>query len=50
MGLLLLIVIIVLICGGLPPAQAWHPYGYYPTGLGTVLLIVLLILLLTGRL
>jgi hypothetical protein len=49
MSLLLLIVLLVLILGGLP-ATGLHQYGYAPSGLATVLLIVLLILLLTGRL
>jgi Protein of unknown function (DUF3309) len=49
MGLVLLLVLLVLICGGLP-TWGYHPYGYAPSGIGTVLLIVLLVLLLTGRL
>ncbi|HXG18709.1 MAG TPA: DUF3309 family protein [Methylomirabilota bacterium] len=49
MGLLLLIVLIVLLAGGLPDF-GYHSYGYAPSGLIGVGVIVLLILLLTGRL
>ena len=49
MSLLLLIVLIALLFGGLP---RWgrHSYGYAPSGLAGVLVIVLLVILLTGRL
>lgn len=50
MNLLLLIVLIVLIAGGFPTMPLHQHYGNYPLGLGTVLLVVLVILLLTGRL
>jgi hypothetical protein len=49
MGLLLLIILILLLVGGLPNF-GYHSYGYAPSGLITVVLIVVLILLLTGRL
>ena len=49
MGLLLLIIILVLVFGGLP-RWGYHSYGYTPSGLGAVLLIILIVLLLTGRL
>jgi hypothetical protein len=49
MGLLLLIVVIVLVLGGLPH-WGYHSYGYGPSGLGAVLLIILIVLLLTRRL
>ena len=48
MGLLLLIVVIVLVMGGLPH-WGYHQYGYYPSGLGGIILIILIVLLLTGR-
>jgi hypothetical protein len=48
MGLLLLIIVLVLVFGGLP-RWGYHSYGYVPSGLGTVLLIILIVLLLTGR-
>jgi len=49
MGLLLLIVLLVLVFGGLP-TWGYHSYGYAPSGLVGVLLIIIIILLLTGRL
>ena len=49
MGLLLLIIVLVLVFGGLP-RWGYHSYGYAPSGIGTVLVIVLIVLLLTGRL
>jgi hypothetical protein len=49
MGLLLLIVLLLLVFGGLP-RWGYHSYGYAPSGIVGVVLIVLVILLLTGRL
>jgi hypothetical protein len=49
MSLLLLIILIVLLLGGLP-RWGYHSYGYAPSGLIGVGVIVLLLLLLTGRL
>jgi hypothetical protein len=49
MSLLLLIILLVLVFGGLP-SWGYHNYGYAPSGLGGVILIVVLILFLTGRL
>ena len=49
MSLLLLIVLLVLVFGGLP-RWGYHDYGYGPSGIGGIILIVVLILLLTGRL
>lgn len=49
MSLLLLIVLLLLVVGGLP-TWGYHKYGYAPSGLLGIILIVLLILLLTGRL
>jgi hypothetical protein len=49
MGLLLLVLLVVLVFGGLP-SWGYHQYGWGPSGLGGVLLIVVLVLLLTGRL
>jgi hypothetical protein len=49
MGLLLLIIVLVLVFGGLP-RWGHHSYGYAPSGLGAVLLIILIVLLLSGRL
>jgi len=48
MGLLLLVVLVVLLLGGLPNL-GFHSYGYAPSGIVGVLVIVFLVLLLTGR-
>jgi hypothetical protein len=49
MGLVLLIILIVLLMGGLP-TWGYHSSGYGPSGIAGVLVIILIILLLTGRL
>jgi hypothetical protein len=49
MGLLLLIVVILFLVGGLPH-WGYHSYGYMPSGFGGMVLIILVVLLLTGRL
>ena len=49
MSLILLVLVILLVVGGLPN-WGYHQYGYGPSGIGGVILIVLLLLLLTGRL
>lgn len=47
MGLLLLIIVLVLMFGGLPH-WGYHSYGYAPSGIGMVLLVILIVLLLAG--
>ena len=49
MGLLLLIIVLVFLFGGLPH-WGYHSYGYAPSGLAGVLVLVLVVLLFTGRL
>ena len=49
MGLILLIVLIVLLFGGLPN-WGYHSYGFAPSGIAGVVLLVVVVLLLTGRL
>ena len=49
MGLLLLIVLVLFLLGGLP-RWGYHSYGYAPSGLAGVVLVVLLVMLLSGRL
>jgi Protein of unknown function (DUF3309) len=49
MSLILLILVLLLIVGGFPQLGL-HSYGYVPVGVGSVLLIILVVLLLTGRL
>jgi uncharacterized protein DUF3309 len=49
MSLLLLIIIVLLVVGGLP-TWGYHDYGYAPSGLGGIVLMIVLLLFLTGRL
>jgi hypothetical protein len=49
MGLILLIVLLLVVFGGLPN-WGYHSYGYGPSGMGGLLLVVVLVLFLTGRL
>ena len=49
MSLLLLIVLLLLVCGGLPN-WGYHNYGYAPSGIGGIVLVVVLLLFLSGRL
>jgi hypothetical protein len=49
MSLLVLILLVLLVFGGLP-TWGYHQYGYAPSGIGGVILVVVLILFLTGRL
>jgi len=48
LGLVLLIVLVLLLVGGLP-TWGWHNYGYAPSGVFGLLLVVLLIWLILGR-
>jgi hypothetical protein len=49
MSLILLIVLVLLLVGGLPN-WGYHSYGFRPSGFAGALLLVIIILLLTGRL
>jgi hypothetical protein len=49
MNIIILLVVLLLVLGGLPN-WGYHQYGWGPSGAGGLILIVLLILLLTGRL
>jgi hypothetical protein len=49
MSLVLLIILLMLVVGALP-TWGYHEYGYGPSGIGGVILLVLIVLLLTGRL
>jgi Protein of unknown function (DUF3309) len=49
MGLILLIILLVLVFGGLPN-WGYHSYGYGPSGIGGLLLVIVLVFFLTGRL
>ena len=49
MSLLLLIVLILFLVGGLPN-WGYHNFGFAPSGVAGVVLLVVVVLLLTGRL
>jgi hypothetical protein len=49
MSLVILLILLLLVFGGLPN-WGYHQYGYAPSGIGGILLIILILLLLTGRL
>lgn len=49
MSLLLLLVLLLVVFGGLPN-WGYHQYGYGPSGIGGIVLVVVLVMLLTGRL
>jgi hypothetical protein len=50
MSLILLIVLVVIVVAALPTWPYSSGWGYYPSGILGIVLIVLLILALTGRL
>lgn len=50
MGIVLLIVVLFICLGGLPQVGWQQSYGYLPSGIGGVIVLLLIILLLTGRL
>lgn len=50
MGIVLLVILILLLLGAFPREGAYNAtWGYGPPGIFTVLLIILIILMLTGR-
>jgi hypothetical protein len=49
MSLLVLLVVIILLVGVLPTWPYAAGWGYYPSGAVGIVLIVLIVLLLTGR-
>ena len=51
MSLIVILLIVLLVLGvGAYPGFGWHSYGYGPSGLIGLLLVVLLVLFLLGRL
>ncbi len=50
MGTILLIVLVLLLIGALPTWNHSRSWGYGPTGVVGLLVIVLIVMLLTGRL
>jgi hypothetical protein len=49
-SLLLIVIIVILLIGVLPSWPYAAGWGYYPSGVMGIVLIVLVVLLLTGRL
>ena len=49
MPTLLVIVLLLLVFGGLP-TWGFHQYGYGPSGVGGIILLIVVVMLLTGRL
>lgn len=49
MGLILLIALFLLLVGGLPN-WGYHRFGFAPSGIAGVVLLIVVVLLLTGRL
>jgi len=49
MGLILLVILLLIVLGGLPNL-GFHSYGYAPSGIGGIFLVVVVVMLLTGRL
>jgi hypothetical protein len=50
MSTILLIVLILLLVGAIPTWPYSASWGYYPSGIIGILVIVLIVMLLTGRL
>jgi hypothetical protein len=46
---LLIIVLVIFLIGGLPTWPYARGWGYYPSGILGIVLLVLIVLLLTGR-
>ncbi len=49
LGTILLIALILILLGALPTWPHSRNWGYYPSGTASVLLIIVIVLLLTGR-
>lgn len=50
LGIVLLILLLMLLFGALPTWPYAHSWGYAPSGLFTVLLVIVIVFLLMGRL
>lgn len=48
MSLILLIILVLFLVGGLPN-WGYHSFGFAPSGIAGVVLLVVVVLLLTGR-
>jgi hypothetical protein len=49
-GTILLVILILILVGALPSWPHSKSWGYFPSGLVGIVVVVLLVLLLTGRL
>jgi hypothetical protein len=49
MGIILLVILILILIGSLPTWPHSSGWGYYPSGGAGILVIILIVLLLTGR-
>jgi len=49
-GAIIIIVLVLILIGALPAWRHSNSWGYFPSGIMGILLIILIILLLTGRL
>ena len=49
-GLLIIIILVIVLIGVLPNWPHSQRYGYFPGGLVGIIVLVLLVLLITGRL
>lgn len=50
MSTILIVILVLLLLGALPSWPYSRGWGYYPSGLLGIILLILIILLLTGRL
>jgi hypothetical protein len=50
MGTILLIVLVLIVLGALPAWPYSRNWGYAPSGIAGIIVLVLLVMLLTGRL
>ncbi|MBS0320586.1 MAG: DUF3309 domain-containing protein [Proteobacteria bacterium] len=50
LGAILVIILILIVIGALPSWPYSRGWGYYPSGIGGLILVVLIVLLLMGRL
>lgn len=50
LGTILVIFLVLLIIGALPTWPYSQGFGYYPSGIGGVILLIVVVMLLTGRL
>jgi len=50
LGTILVIFLVLLVIGALPTWPYSQGFGYYPSGIGGVILLIVVVMLLTGRL